>query len=88
MAYTEFLALLIQDEVARCEQKKLHSRLRRANFRSQKTLEQFDFEVNRAINRALIQELATGRYIQERVAVLFCFRWNRNFPCFDTVGKK
>lgn len=70
MAYTEFLALLIQDEVARREQKKLHSRLRRANFRSQKTLEQFDFEVNRSINRALIQELATGRYIQERVAVL------------------
>jgi DNA replication protein DnaC len=70
MAYTEFLALLIQDEVARREQKKLHSRLRRANFRSQKTLEQFDFAVNRSINQALIQELATGRYIQERVAVL------------------
>jgi len=70
LAYTEFLALLIQDEVARREQKKLHSRLRRANFRSQKTLEQFDFDFNHSINRALIQELATGGYIQEHVAVL------------------
>jgi DNA replication protein DnaC len=70
LAYTEFLALLIQDEVARREQKKLTLRLRRANFRSQKTLEQFDFTFNPGINRALIQDLATGRYIQEKVAVL------------------
>nr|WP_282451991.1 IS21-like element helper ATPase IstB [Marinobacter koreensis] len=70
LAYPEFLALLIQDEVARREQKKLATRLRRANFRSQKTLEQFDFDFNPKLNRALIQELATGRFIEERVAVL------------------
>ena len=70
LAYTEFLALLIQDEVARREQKKLTLRLRRANFRSQKTLEQFDFDFNPKINRALIQELATCRFIEEKVAVL------------------
>ncbi|MFC6685637.1 IS21-like element helper ATPase IstB [Marinobacter koreensis] len=44
--------------------------MRRANFRSQKTLEQFDFDFNPKLNRALIQELATGRFIEERVAVL------------------
>ena len=70
LAYTDFLALLIQDEVARREQKKLNLRLRRANFRSQKTLEQFDFGFNPTINRALIQELATGRFIDEPVSVL------------------
>jgi DNA replication protein DnaC len=70
LAYTDFLALLIQDEVARREQKKLNLRLRRANFRSQKTLEQFDFGFNPTINRALIQELATGRFIAEPVSVL------------------
>lgn len=70
LAYTEFLALLIEDEVARREQKKLQLRLRRANFRAQKTLEQFDFDFNPGINRALIQDLATGQYIRERVAVL------------------
>jgi DNA replication protein DnaC len=70
LAYTEFLALLIEDEVARREQKKLQLRLRRANFRAQKTLEQFDFDFNPGINRALIRELATGQYIHEHVAVL------------------
>ena len=61
---------LISDEVARREQRKLNLRLRRANFRSQKTLEQFDFEFNPSINRALIQDLATGQYLRENVAVL------------------
>ena len=70
LAYTEFLALLIQDEVARREQKKLQTRLRRASFRAQKTIEQFDFARLPGLNRALIQDLATGRYLDERVAVL------------------
>ena len=70
MAYTEFLALLIQDEVARREQKKFALRLRRASFRASKTLEQFDFERLPQLNRALVHELATGRYLDERVPVL------------------
>jgi len=70
LAYTEFLALLIGDEVARREQKKLNLRLRRANFRSHKTLEQFDFDFNPTLNRALIQELATCRFVEEKVSVL------------------
>ncbi|MGH8749986.1 MAG: ATP-binding protein, partial [Burkholderiales bacterium] len=51
LAYTEFLALLIQDEVARREQKKFALRLRRAAFRTTKTLEQFDFERLPNVNR-------------------------------------
>ena len=39
LAYTEFLALVVQDEVARREQKKFASRVRRAGFRGEKTLE-------------------------------------------------
>ncbi len=70
MSYTEFLSLLISDEVARREQKKFSLRLRRAAFRSHKTLDQFDFSFNPKINSALIQELITGRFIEEKVAVL------------------
>jgi DNA replication protein DnaC len=70
MAYPEFLALLIQDEVARREHKKFSSRLRRAGFRSQKTIEDFDFEFAKHLNRALIEELASCRFIDEHVAVL------------------
>lgn len=70
LAYTEFLALLIHDEVARREQKKLATRLRRAAFRGNKTIEQFDFDRLPGLNRALIQDLATGRYLDEKVSVL------------------
>lgn len=70
MTYPDFLALLIGDEVARREQKKFNTRVRRAGFRSQKTLEQFDFDFARNVNRALIEELATCRYVAEKIAVL------------------
>ena len=70
MAYTDFLSLLISDEVARREQKKFDLRLRRAAFRSTKTLEQFDFDFNPKINATLIHDLMTCRFIQEKVAVL------------------
>ncbi len=51
LAYTEFLALLIQDEIARREQRKLAMRMRRAGFQSQKTFESFDFSFNPSINQ-------------------------------------
>lgn len=72
LAYTDFLALLIQDEVARREQKKLTLRLHRANFRSHKTLESFDFDRLPGLNRALVHDLATCRFVREKVAVLIC----------------
>ena len=70
LAYTEFLSLLIEDEVARREQKRFQMRLRRATFRTTKTIEQFDFERLPKLNRALVHELATGRYLTERAPVL------------------
>ena len=55
LAYTEFLALLIQDEVAR---------------KATKTLEGFEFDRLPSTNRALVHDLATGRYIHEKAPVL------------------
>ena len=69
LSYMDFLATIIQDEIARRAQKRLASALRRANFRNQKTLEEFDFTFNPNINRALVMELATGRFVQEKVCV-------------------
>jgi DNA replication protein DnaC len=70
LAYTDFLSLLIHDEVARREQKKLDIRLRRASFRNQKTLEGFDFDRLPNLNRTAVHDLATCRFIEEKVAVL------------------
>lgn len=70
LSYSEFLSLLIQDEVARRENKKFSLRVRRAGFRSQKTLEGFDFTFNPKINQAQIMDLATCRFMEEKASVL------------------
>jgi DNA replication protein DnaC len=70
LSYSEFLALLIQDEVARREQNKFATRLRRVGFRGEKTLEGFDFSFNPHIDQAYLQDLATCRFIAQKVAVL------------------
>ncbi len=70
LAYTEFLSLLLSDEVARREQKRFASRMRKAGFKSSKTLEEFDFDFNPHINKRLLFDLATCRFVQEKVCVL------------------
>jgi DNA replication protein DnaC len=70
MTYPEFLALIIQDEAARRDQKKYGTRLRRAGFRGDKTLEGFDFDFNPGIDRSLIKDLAACRFVDEKVCVL------------------
>lgn len=70
LPYTDFLSALIGDEIARRDQTKFSVRLRRAQFRATKTLEQFDFARLPQLNRTLIHELAAGRYITEHSPVL------------------
>lgn len=70
LAYTDFLALIVQDEVARREQRKLTTRMRRAGFQSQKTFESFDFTFNPSINRAQALDLATCRFMDEKANIL------------------
>ncbi len=70
LACTEFLAMLVGDEVARGENKKFSMRLRRAQFRTTKTLEQFEFGRLPKLNRSLVHDLATRRYLQEKAPVL------------------
>jgi DNA replication protein DnaC len=70
LTYTDFLALLLQDEVARRANRKLSLRVRKAGFRNHKTIEDFDFTFNLSINRAQILDLATCRFVEEHLAVL------------------
>lgn len=69
LAYTDFLSLLIHDELARRDQKKFDLRMRRASFRNQKTMEGFDFDRLPNLNRAAVHDLATCRFVAEKVAV-------------------
>lgn len=70
LSYPEFMALMVQDEVARRDQKKYASRVRRAGFRSNKTLESFDQAFIPSLNRAQLAELASCQFIEEKVPVL------------------
>jgi DNA replication protein DnaC len=69
LAPSEFLTLLVHDEIARREQHKFARRLRRAAFHSAKTIEQFDFAVVPKLNRALVNDLLTCRFIGEAAPV-------------------
>jgi DNA replication protein DnaC len=71
-SYLEFLVRLLEDEVARRDQKQLARRIRRAALNTTKTLEGFDFSFNPQLNRQQILELATCTYIRERHNVLLC----------------
>ena len=70
LAYTDFLALVVQDEIARRDQRQFAQRLRRAQVLNDKTLERFDFAHNPALNQAQIADLATCRFITEHAPVL------------------
>ncbi|MCA1742783.1 MAG: IS21-like element helper ATPase IstB [Desulfovibrionales bacterium] len=70
LSYTEFLSLLLSDEIARRDQKKFASRIRKAGFKNNKTLEEFDFDFNPKINKRFIYDLATCRFVHEKVCVL------------------
>ena len=70
LAYTDFLALLIQDEVARRSQRQFDQRMRRSQVSSDKTLERFDFADNLSMDRAYLTDLATCRFVTEKAPVL------------------
>lgn len=70
MSFTDFLMQLVHDEVERRDQKKLTTRLRRANFPGEKTLENFNFDVRPTLNRQWIFDLATCAFIEEKSNVL------------------
>jgi DNA replication protein DnaC len=70
LAYTDFLALLVEDEIARRDQRQFAQRLRKAQVVGDKTLARFDTAHSPSVNRALIAELATCRFVTEHSPVL------------------
>jgi DNA replication protein DnaC len=69
---TEFLALLLDDELERRSQTRLALRLRQSGCDSQKTLTDFDFAAAPGVNRMLIQDLATCSFVARHENILLC----------------
>ena len=72
LAPIDFLSTLVQDELQRRQDRLLERRLTQAGFRNRgKTLDTFDFEFNKKMNRRLVFELATGRFVTQHEDGLF-----------------
>ena len=70
LSHLAFLALVVQDEIERREAKKLETRLKKACFEEEKTLEGFDFAFNSRIKRGVITDLATCLFVEKREHIL------------------
>jgi DNA replication protein DnaC len=70
LSHGEFLELILQDELAIREDRVLARRVRAADFREPRTLEDFDWQFNTSIKRKQVYDLATCRFVRERRDVL------------------
>src|SRR6202521_3531596 len=60
----DFLSCLVADELTRRGDRLLERRIKQAEFRDpQRSLDNFDFNFNRKMNRSLVFDLATGAFI-------------------------
>ena len=68
----DLVSVLVNDELTRRQDRLLARRAKQADFRdADKTLDSFDFDFNKKLDRRLVFELATGRFIAQREDALF-----------------
>jgi DNA replication protein DnaC len=65
----DFISLLVHDELQRRRDRLIERRVKAAGFRDQRTLDTFDWKFN-SLDRALIFDLANGRFIEQHEDVL------------------
>jgi len=63
--YTEFLELILEDEMMVRGDRQIERRTKAAAFRDQKCLDDFDFEFNRSVKRKQIYDLAAGDFVRK-----------------------
>ena len=67
LAHADWLALLLDREVAERNHRRLQYRLRNARLRhGQAAIEDVDYRTPRRLDRALFQQLATGQWIADK----------------------
>jgi len=72
MAPLDLVSALVSDELLRRQDRLFGRRHKQARFRDpDRSLDSFDFEFNKKMNRALVYELATARFVAQREDALF-----------------
>jgi len=64
-SYTHFLGFLLAGELAARHRKTVELNLQFARFPARKRLDDFDFAAQPSVDRRLVEELATGRFLHE-----------------------
>jgi len=68
----DFISVLVCDELQRRQDRLFERRHKQAHFRDpERSLDSFDFDFNKKMNRALVYDLATARFIARREDALF-----------------
>lgn len=70
LTHLEFLAALVQEEIASRDQTQYTKRLKAARFPDHKTLEEFDFGFQTSVSRQQVMDLARLRFIQEHENII------------------
>ena len=70
-SYTQFLGRLMEKELAQRHQSKIEMSLKLANFPYLKKIETYDFKAQPSVDQKIIDEIATGRYLEEGRCLLF-----------------
>ena len=71
LSHIEFLARLIAEQSDATRNRRLAARLRFARFPFRRSIEDFDFEFQPSVDRKLIDDLATLRFVTEARPILF-----------------
>ena len=69
-SHVQFLAELIGDQVASTKDRRMAARLRYARFPFRRTLEEFDYDFQPSVDRKLVDDLASLRFVGEGRPVL------------------
>ena len=72
LGFIQFLELLLEDETQHRANRKLASRIHKARFEEEKSLEGFDFTFNPKMPSQHIHDLATCRFIERKESIIFC----------------
>lgn len=70
-SHVEYLARVMAEQVAATTNRRLAARLRYARFPYRRSLAEFDFDFQPSVDRKLVEDLATLRFIDENRPLLF-----------------
>ena len=69
--HVEFLARLVAEQATADRNRRLAARLRYARFPFRRTIDDFDYDFQPTVDRKLVEDLATLRFVHEQRPILF-----------------